>query len=124
MANEKSSVQKKWRITFYERIISEWDEDQINEILSPITVPAYTKKQAEYLGRQHLLDCGCVGRDNKYGSVEYRYECHAEEIGKVSDEEKLKAKKKRERKKKRKQKEKHGFEQLSLFDEDDEDDEK
>lgn len=124
MAKQKNSVLKRYRITFYERIISEWDPDQVNEILSPIEVKQYTKRQAEFVGRKHLRKLGYVGRDNYYGSVEYKYECHAEEIGIVSEEEKLKDKEKKERKKNRKKREKHGYEQMSLFDDNEDEDKK
>jgi len=112
MAKNKKSIQKKYRITFYERVISEW-EDNSYEILNPIEVKAYTKNQAKYLARKHLRDCGKWDMDNKYGSVAYKYTFSIDLIGVVSEEEKALDKEKRNKKKGNK-----GYKQLSLFDDD------
>lgn len=117
---KKKSIQKKYRITFYEEVISEW-EDKSYEILNPIEVKVYTKKQAKYLARKHLRNCGKWDMDNKYGSVAYKYTFSIDLIGVVSEEEKLKDKEKRERKKNNKKIKEKGYEQLSLFDTTDED---
>lgn len=118
MAKKKKPL-REFLVSFYERIISEFEDNEF-PVLQPTTFQVYTIKQLKFLCRRQLYLCGKVDTENKYGSVSHKYGFKYEFV-RVVPEEEIKQQKLEKAKKKDKKKKKKDFEQLSLFDNDEED---
>ena len=118
MAKQKrKSILKRYTLHFYECIKSDWDSNRYLPVggLPDMTITAYSVRQARAFGRKLLRDTHHYGYDSDYGSVAHDFDVDVKLVEVVSEEEILKKKQEAESRKERKRKKKN-YEQLSLFD--------